>query len=333
MDHKITGAASPRVLFVSGTGRSGTNITKQIFAAHPQVATLPFEYRFIIDPGGIIDFYNSFPRIWSPFHADHKIKALNDFLLSLAQVDEGKRMRTQKALSADATGLKSTPPPYAGWELGKWIPGYEVLVNELTTSLTDFQYPAVWPGAKEGVDNNSMVFSGARAKEDLAPKLSRFLVSCIAAICQTQQRSVFLEDNTWNILFASDLLELVPNSRLLHIVRDPRDVLASLKRQRWAPSDIEQLTVWYSEIMEAWEKQKSSLPSGSYMEARFEDMVTDKGTTIARLADFSGLSVTREMTQIDLSLHHIGRYKSELTKEEVRLIEQRLAKYVQAFGY
>jgi len=50
---------SVAVVFCGGTGRCGTNVLKRVFARHPEVYTLPFEIRFLLDPGGIIDFYTS----------------------------------------------------------------------------------------------------------------------------------------------------------------------------------------------------------------------------------------------------------------------------------
>ena len=60
------------MILVGGTGRCGTSILKEILATHPNAASLPFEYRFIIDPDGIIDFYASYTATWSPYIADRK---------------------------------------------------------------------------------------------------------------------------------------------------------------------------------------------------------------------------------------------------------------------
>ena len=69
-------SGSPRHVAVGGTGRSGTNLLKQILSEHSQVHTLPFEHRFVIDPGGVIDFYHGFADSWSPFVADRKLRDL-----------------------------------------------------------------------------------------------------------------------------------------------------------------------------------------------------------------------------------------------------------------
>jgi hypothetical protein len=67
-----------KMIFVGGTGRSGTSIVKELIAAHPGAASLPFEYRFIIDPDGLVDFYTSYTAAWSPYLADRTLKAAKD---------------------------------------------------------------------------------------------------------------------------------------------------------------------------------------------------------------------------------------------------------------
>jgi hypothetical protein len=49
-----------KMILIGGTGRSGTSIVKEILANHPDASSLPFEYRFIIDPDGLADFYTGY---------------------------------------------------------------------------------------------------------------------------------------------------------------------------------------------------------------------------------------------------------------------------------
>ena len=74
-----------QVVFIGGTGRCGTSITSAILGKHSLVTTLPFEYRFIIDPDGIVDFFRSYAATWSPFMADRRLKRLERFLLTLSE--------------------------------------------------------------------------------------------------------------------------------------------------------------------------------------------------------------------------------------------------------
>ena len=67
------------ILLIGGTGRSGTTILYKIFSQHPDIASVP-ESRFLIDPEGLIDFYFSVTKLWSPYLYDIKLKRLKHVL-------------------------------------------------------------------------------------------------------------------------------------------------------------------------------------------------------------------------------------------------------------
>lgn len=322
-----------QVIFIGGTGRSGTNILKKVLGKHSRVASLPFEYRFTIDPEGILDFYNTYPALWSPYWADARIKRLESFLKSLALLPEEKKRRTEAVRGIDAGGLELTPPPYAGWELEKWIPGFTGFIDQLCNSLVEFRYRAIWPGTPESIVKNEMYFASPLTKEELNPILSRFLNNCFEAICAHQQKSVLVEDNTHNILFARDLLMLAPTSKLIHVVRDPRDVVSSLMQQRWAPKGLEQCIRWYSHVMDCWLAQKKMLPAHRFVEIRLEDFVREPLQSLEMITTFAGIPMEGSILEEDLSQHNTGRFKAELNNAEIKLLTTHLSPYLELFGY
>lgn len=322
-----------KVISIAGTGRSGTNILKKIFSLHDNIATLPFEYRFIIDPRGVIDFYNRYTSNWSPYKADFEIKEFESFLQSLAKLSSSKKAETVRIKEIDPKGLELTPPPYAGWELNEWIPGFEKKVNSLIETLTSFEYNAVWPGIEANQENYHMSFGKRLSKIELAQILANFLDDCIKAICAVQGKEIYLEDNTHNILFASDLKTLMPNIKLVHIIRDPRDVISSLQKQKWAPSDLNQLIIWYNEVMNQWFDQKSKLNSNDYLELKFEDLIANTQHTIEQICQFSGITFQNQLLNVDLENHNIGRFLESFSATEIKLIEQKTAHIGAIFKY
>ena len=319
------------IVFITGTGRSGTNILKKIFSQHPDIASLPFEFRFTIDPDGILDFYNTYPNAWSPYGADHKIKRLESFLLGLASQSEEKRKKVEASRSTDS--LLMSGPSYAGWELDKHIPGYSNYVKELIKNLTSFQHAGVWPGTLEGSENNQMYFSAPMTKEELKPIISSFLQKCFDSILNQQGKRILQEDNTHNLWYASDLLSMFPAGKMIHIVRDPRDVISSLKTQRWAPNNIDNLITWYNAVMDQWQIQKSLLNREQFIEIRFEDLIATQEKIVNDLCDFLGINFNSEILNLDLSKHNIGRYEQDLSKEEIEKIELSCALAIKRYGY
>ena len=318
---------------ISGTGRSGTNITKAIFAKHSRVAALPFEYRIVVDPGGILDFYHSFVHAWSPFVADKKIKELEKFLLTKARLDENIHAEGLRIKEKDPTGRKITPPSYHGWELEKWIPGYSDYVSELIEQLTGFKYRGRWPGTDSFSEDNRMYFSDLYNPEKLKTVLGHFINNLTQSILRHQKKELYADDNTWNILYADTLLDMLPHARLIHIIRDPRDVVASFVKQNWCPDNLHHAIKYYQSIIQRWLSIEQSLKKDQYLNIKFEEMIRKPEDIVREMCRFSNLEFQTNMIRIDLSKSNTGRWKNDFSATEIKTIESELHEEISQLGY
>lgn len=321
------------IIFIGGTGRSGTNITKNLLSLHSNVAALPFEHRFIIDPGGIIDFYNSFSSSWSPYIADKKIKQLENFLLSLSKKKKLSHFKGSVIKKIDKNGKKISPNSYHGWELTKWFPNYEQHVKNLISKLKTFEYSAISPSTDSYTSKNKMYFSPPMSKKDLAPILSTFLNDCFKDLLKKEKKSFFVEDNTWNILFAKELFEILPQSYLVHVLRDPRDVIASLIKQRWCPSEISQVTQYYMAIVNQWFIIKRNIPSSKFIEIKLEDLVKEPKKTLKNICLMTHLPFEESLLNMDLTKSHTGRWKKDFTEKEQKYVNDTLSEILSKLNY
>lgn len=320
-------------LFISGSGRSGTNITKAILGQHSQVGTLPFEYRFSVDPQGVLDFYNTFPAAWSPFIASKKCKDFISFLKSLARRDDDLFLKSKEILEKHDNGLELTPYPYHGWELEKVFPGYEKFIETLEENLIEFRYKAVWPGSQPLVENHEMFFCAPKSKRDLQPILTQFFDQCVDAFLAKEEKEIFVEDNTWSILFADDLLELFPQGKILHIVRNPLDVIASMVKQRWTPTEIADATRYYKAIMTHWLSKREKLNSDQLLEIKLEDLTENTEATIHQICQFAGLKFEANLLNVDVSKSNSGRYKTQFSTAQINEIKASLPEILAIYGY
>ena len=324
---------SSSTVFITGTGRSGTNVTKAIFARHSQCATLPFEYRFTVDPGGVIDFLNQYSSSWSPFMADKRLREFEKYLLSLGKKNESDFAASQWFKKVDPRAEKITPYAYSGWELEEWFPGYKHHVKSLMNQLVDFKYTASWPGSDSLSESNQMYFGSPKTKNELIPLLSEFLETCFQSFMNASKKEVFVEDNTWSLLYSHELLKLVPEGKILHIIRDPRDVISSLLNQRWAPSDLDQILSWYKSLMDTWKIEKTKLRKDQFLEIKLENIILDTKEVIQNTCKFIGLEFEEEMIQLDLSKANSGRYKAELSNDEISKVENALIEIIKEYNY
>jgi hypothetical protein len=92
----------------------------------------------------------------------------------------------------------------------------------------------------------------------------------------------------------------LPEARFIHLIRDGRDVALSLSEVSWGPGQVEDAArKWMDELGRARRRARRLVP-GTYMEARYEDLVADPEPTLRRVADFVDLPWDAAM----LSYHH-----------------------------
>lgn len=323
----------PNIILIGGSGRSGTNITKEILGQHTRVFALPFEHRFTIDPGGLVDFYNSFTSTWSPYMADSRLKQLIELLRDLSDEPTFDNFAGKIIKGFDNQGRFLSPRRYHGWKLAEHFPNYDKHVNELISELEDFNYPATWVGTESYTIKDKMLYAKPRERESLAALFGSFINNLVSDCLRENRKDHFVEDNTWNILFARELLDFTPQAKLLHVLRDPRDVVASLVQQRWAPETMQKAARWHRDIMLKWFSVRKTLPQGSYLEIRLEDLVSIPSKVIKKICAFSNLEFEDHMLNIDLSQANSGRWEKEFTKQDKKELELNLADIIDALGY
>ena len=106
-------------------------------------------------------------------------------------------------------------------------------------------------------------------------------------------------------LFSSDI-------RIIHIVRDVRDVILSLKKTEWAPADIEQYfpRIWAGSNLNL--RRFASQGTTPYLQIRYEDLVLDDVAELNKICNFLGVGFDQRMC--DYSRH--GKELSHLTHHQ-----------------
>jgi len=326
------------VIFIGGTGRCGTNILKDLFNYHPSVYTLPFEHRIFVDPDGVFDFYKSYPDNWTPFVASRRIKRLITFLDSLKK-DTFLHGVLGKIISK--LKLPIAPKSYCGWELEKWIPNYEHITECFIDQLVYFSYDAIYPGS-ESYEHPTIVHAGSKSKKELKTIVRTYILDLIKFILWNKSEKYFVEDNTWNIFYAQEIQEILPEAKIIHIYRDPRDVVASFMKQRWCPHRMILAIEYYKSLMNRWFGIKNKLEH-ECISVKFEELINKPKDTMSDLFYKCNIPVT----DIDLIYNtdfiskevpllfqnsHIGRWL-DLKQIDQDLLNFNLQPYVEIFEY
>jgi len=322
-----------KTCFIGGTGRCGTSILRTILSRHSRVATLPIEHRLTVDPDGIFDFYRSYTTGWSPYYADARLTRLKNFLEELSSTNPVHKIFRYLFRAIRLAGFSITPKKYLDVELSHFIPNYSEHVNTLLNELVEFEYTGERLGTGSYSFNNKIQYAPNYSKEQLKIIFQNFIHSFIQDILTHNHKDCFIEDNTWNILFSADLLDLIPNAKIISVIRDPRDVVASLSKQKWMPSNKVQSSKIYNDLIVEWIEIRRNLDKQFWIEVRLEDVVLEPESQIRKICDFIELPWEDNLLEIDLSKSNSGRWKKDFSVEEQRLVIPLLAEHIKSFGY
>jgi hypothetical protein len=147
----------------------------------------------------------------------------------------------------------------------------------------------------------------------------------------------------------STLLEMFPDAKFVHIVRDPYAVYASthkLWRNSLAYAHLqipspelvdEQILSWYEELFRLLERDKGLIPAGSYHEMKFEDLEAEPVETLKLMYDSLGLSGFDDFCgHVKDYLRSIKDYRKNehrLTDTDREKVERRWRATFDRYGY
>ena len=135
------------------------------------------------------------------------------------------------------------------------------------------------------------------------------------------------------------LLQIDPSIRILHLVRDPRDVARSAIGMGWAGNVFYGAKTWLDTEKE-WERVATSLPANQVLEFHYEALLRSPEDTLSRVCEFLQDEYSPTMldfpnsstySAVDSSLAEQWRHKQ--TPRELGLIEPLFGDLLTKRGY
>ena len=143
----------------------------------------------------------------------------------------------------------------------------------------------------------------------------------------------FLDKNPWSFLHFDRVSRLYPNGKMVHILRDPRDVVASFLKQPWMPSDPRHSALMVKRLMELWWKVSKEIDQSRFMEIRLEDLVQNTEEVLISICSFWEIDFQPKLMEIDLSASNSGRWRKELNVDEQAIINEILSDIILRYDY
>lgn len=93
------------------------------------------------------------------------------------------------------------------------------------------------------------------------------------------------------------LLQMFPDAHLIHVLRDGRDCVGSLKRQEWSKrSTPDAIGVW-NRAVDYGNKARKSVPPSQWHEIRYEELVADPEAKLKELCRFLDEDFVEDMLE------------------------------------
>jgi hypothetical protein len=149
------------------------------------------------------------------------------------------------------------------------------------------------------------------------------------------------------------LLRMFPTAQVVHIIRDGRDCVASIKEMRWHRAGLHGAIAAWAQAVDHGRWAARALGPVSYYELRYEQLVTDTKHELEKLCEFLGedhhaamaepgavadVAVPQKKTwhartRQPVGSDRIGRWRDTLDPAEVALCENVLGSRLRAHGY
>lgn len=149
------------------------------------------------------------------------------------------------------------------------------------------------------------------------------------------------------------IFELFPDAQVIHIVRDGRACVASLKRMPWwQGGSVTAMSRWV-QSMRMGQKARSSLRPDQYLEIQYEQLVAQPRAELERLCAFLGEDFDEAMlapqhladqavpqhknwherTRGEVSTAPVNAWESQLERWEIATFEVVARKWMRQYGY
>ncbi len=162
---------------------------------------------------------------------------------------------------------------------------------------------------------------------------------------------VWVDHTPENINYAAVLLELFPEARIVHIIRDGRAVANSILPLDWGPNTVVKAAPWWQANVREGLALEGLLPAPQIVRVRYEDLVRAPDDTVKRLCRQLDLPFEPRMVQADgfrppgytASQHELigrrpeperaTRWKTALTPRQVEMFESLAGDLLGQLGY
>lgn len=206
-----------------------------------------------------------------------------------------------------------------------------------TDFLTDFLFPAPNGGWRYDLEalSEDRIFQDSRAELPDTAVAGTAFQSMVANLRGEDPGCLFLVMHRG----LGRLLDLLPDVRIIHLVRDPRDVARSAIGMGWAGHVYYGADIWL-QCEKEWERNAPRLAEDQSLELRYETLVQHPEAVLSDICGFVGerfdlgmLKYSEGSTYDPPDPSLVEQWRKRLSAHDLGLIEMRLGDLLARRGY
>ena len=289
------------IILGGGFGSSGLSALMDLLSEVEDTFVTPQEFRLINDPDGITTLESNLVDNWSMFQGNVSIRRFS--------------------LMAKKLGKKYTSP-YPGLDytlmFGK---EYSIAVADYIQSLVELSFIGLSYGVdtllkrqlnqrvpllrRSRLTNIEMFVAKNPTRDEFQKITKKFLLRLAKYALEKNGKSRFVIDEGFASMNIEKIINYLPvGSKIIVMIRDPRDVYSELKisNDAWMfqPKGVADFARYQKSMFDRWEEQKRNFSyPNQLLEVKFDDLILEYEKT--RLTIFEFLSIDKD--------HHIDKYQ------------------------
>lgn len=201
-----------------------------------------------------------------------------------------------------------------------------------------------------GIDMTTVDESEVAGLQSYA-EIMHWLVKHYARSIGRETPEIWVDHTPFNIVYAPILMELYPDAKMIHLVRDGRSVTSSVLKVDWGPNTPNAAAYWWINRVAHGLAAESFLGPERIHRVRYEDLVLYPQTTLQSLCEFleiefepsmvtgSGFRMPKHAAHIHPHVgsapnaDRINAWQRELTPRQIEIFESIAGQFLACLGY
>jgi hypothetical protein len=121
------------------------------------------------------------------------------------------------------------------------------------------------------------------------PALGSMLTTCFVMFAETHEKPRWGDKRPLYAARMSAIWDLFPNAQFIHVVRDPRACVASLRTLGWFDGEIAPMAALWEHSVKSVDGWRSKLAPDQLLDVKYEELVLNSQRTLRQVAEFAGL--------------------------------------------